>query len=392
MAVRRGVDVGTAPLLALLLAVGACAPVATPAPSSSVPRADAARPSAQAAPAPTSPEPAVSPELQAMIEGARQEGNLSFVWGSTLGGNEGMRRHAEAFNKHYGLNLDVRFTPGPSMTQMALRLAQESETARTTSTDVFLGYGDHMVTAVRANVLEAVDWASWAPNVRNPKSVAAGGAAVEFSSGLPGITYHSGRVTGSAVPRTLEDLLKPEYKGRIAAQQAAAWFNSLAAPELWGEARTMDYVARFAGQTAGFIRCTDHERIASGEFDLFALDCNHANSFTLKAQGAPIDFVAPGDAPLIAPLYMAVPRRAAHPNAAKLWINYLLSREGQDLTYDTDFADSPLIAGSRTARDIERSLPAGAQAATVDLDFYQRNDPEDLSRIQAEQIRILQGR
>jgi hypothetical protein len=192
--------------LALLLTSAACAPQASPAASSPA-RSDAVAPPVPAA-SPAAPTP-VSPQLQAIVEAAGQEGSLSLVWGGTLGGNEGIRRHAEALNRYYGLNLDVRFTPGPSMTQMAMRLAQESETARTTSTDVFLGYGDHMVTATRANVLEAVDWASWAPNVRNPKSVAAGGVAVEFSSGLPGITYHSGRVMGAGAPRTLEDLLKP---------------------------------------------------------------------------------------------------------------------------------------------------------------------------------------
>jgi iron(III) transport system substrate-binding protein len=372
----------------LLAVVAACAPaVSTAAPRATAPAATAP---VQAAAAP--PAPAASLALQALIDGARKEGSLSLVWGTTLGGSEGLRRHAVAFNRLYGLDLEVRFTPGPSMTQSALRLVQEHETGRTASTDIFVGYGDHMLTAMRGNALEAVDWASWAPNVRDPRSVAAGGAAVEYASGLPGITYNSNRVAGTAVPRTLQDLLKPEYKGRIAAQQAAAWFNHLAAPELWGEARTMEYVAQLAGQTAGFLRCTDHERIAAGEFDLFALDCNNGNTLALKAQGAPVDFVAPTDAPLIAPLYMAVPKRAAHPNAAKLWINYVLSREGQDLAYDSDFADSPLIPGSRTALDMERYLPAGVKPAAVDLDFYQRNDAEALSRIQAEQIRILQGR
>ncbi|HEY7066092.1 MAG TPA: ABC transporter substrate-binding protein [Chloroflexota bacterium] len=364
----------------LLGALAACAPAASLAP------APAHAPAA-------APSPAPSAALQALIDGARKEGSLSFVWGgTTLDGNEGVRRHAAAFNKLYGLDLDERFTPGPAMTQMAQSLVQEQETERTASTDVFIGYGDHMLTAIRGNALDAVDWANWAPNVRDPRSAAAGGMAVEYSAGLPGITYNSTHVVGAAVPRTLQDLLKPEYKGRIAAQQAAAWFNHLAAPELWGEAQTMEYVRQFADQTAGFIRCTDHQRIAAGEFDLFALDCNNGNTLALKAQGAPVDFVAPADAPLIAPLYMAVPKRAAHPNAAKLWVNYVLSREGQDLAYETDFADSPVIPGSRTARDLERYLPANTKPVAVDLDFYERNDPQELSRIQTEQIRILQGR
>ena len=36
-----------------------------------------------------------------------------------------MPRLAERFNRLYGLNVDVRFTPGPSFPEMAAKVAQE---------------------------------------------------------------------------------------------------------------------------------------------------------------------------------------------------------------------------------------------------------------------------
>ena len=67
----------------------------------------------------------------------------------------------------------------------------------------------------------------------------------------PGITYNTQRVSGAAVPRTLQDLLKPEFKGRIASTPYAAGFNRLASPEVWGEQRTLEYARALTEQVAG---------------------------------------------------------------------------------------------------------------------------------------------
>src|SRR6266849_2987972 len=116
--------------------------------------------------------PAVAPPpgdpLAAMVDAARKEGQLTLIWGEgTMGGNEGVRRLAEGFNKHYGLNLSVQFTPGPSMPQMVARVAQEVQAGRPASTDLVVSYASSLIVAIQAGALETVDWASWAPNIRD---------------------------------------------------------------------------------------------------------------------------------------------------------------------------------------------------------------------------------
>src|SRR5206468_2268299 len=159
---------------------------------------------------------------------------------------------------------------------------------------------DQYVDMLMANaVLEAVDWSAWAPHVRDPALVGPQGMAVTFQSWLTGITYNSARLTGEAVPRTMQDLLKPEYKGRVASTPYTSGFDRLAAPEVWGKARTLDFAARFADQLGGLIRCNETERIVSGEFDVLALDCNQSNTLKLKAQGAPVEFTPATDVPVV---------------------------------------------------------------------------------------------
>src|SRR5215211_5129720 len=78
-----------------LAALVACSgPAAGSAPAGAGGASTAARPAApQASTAPS------DPALQALVDGARQEGQLTLVWGEgTLGGADGVRRLAEGFN------------------------------------------------------------------------------------------------------------------------------------------------------------------------------------------------------------------------------------------------------------------------------------------------------
>src|SRR5262249_14132012 len=168
-----------------------------------------------------------------------------------------------------------------------------------------------------------------------------------------------------------------------------AWFDHLAAPELWGKTRVTEYVTQLAERASGLMRCNEKERMVSGEFDVLAIDCSQRGTLEMKAQGAPLEFTVASDAPLIALLYVAVPKHAAHPSAAKLWINYLLGRAGQDMLFATSSMDSHLVAGSQTAKEIERLQAAGVKFVQLDVEFYQRNDEKELSDTLAELQRIL---
>lgn len=158
--------------LALVVALGACA---SPAP---------ARPPSEIAPAATEPS-MVPPELQAIVEGARQEGQLTLIWGEgTLGGTQGVQRIAEGLNRRYGLNLDVQFTPGAGMAPMTTKLVEEMQASRRASTDVMVGYGNHIAEFAQAGVLTPIDWQSWAPHIRSPDLVARNGEAVMVQTAI----------------------------------------------------------------------------------------------------------------------------------------------------------------------------------------------------------------
>ncbi len=377
---------GTA-AITLALALAACSGSAAPA--SQPPAGSAAGPASPAASAPASA--VASPGLQAIVDGARKEGKLQLVWGGgSMGADEGARAFAAGLNKRYGLNLDVQFTLGPSMPDMAAKILQEFQTNRPASSDVMLGSEAHFPPLMAAKALETVDWASWSETIKDPQLLGTpDGQAVKVAARTPGITYNSNKIKGDAIPHSMDDLLKPQYKGRIASTSYGANFDRMAADEWWGQQKTLDYLTKFSNQLSGLIRCGDNERVASGEFDIFALDCGAEDALRAQAKGAPVAQIVPTDAASLVYWYMGVPKNAAHPNAAKLFINYVMTPEGQDITWKTSFDDQVLLPGSHSAAEVAKLKAAGVVMKSVDIDFVLRNDEKKLSQTREQIQNIL---
>lgn len=309
--------------------------------------------------------------LQELIAAAKREGRLSLVYGDgsmNVSNGELVAR----FNKYYGLNVDVQFTSGPSMPNMVANIIQQTQARRPASTDLVIGYGNHMINLIDAGAIQKSDWENWASNIKIPGIVSPDGAAVALQSSTPGIAYNSDVLKGDDIPNSLQDFLLPKWKGRIAGTPYAASFDQVAFG-LWGKEKTLDFGRKFAKQIGGLIRCNEGDRLASGEFDVLALTCSQGNALKPAARGAPIGFKLASDAPIVVLLYVAVPTNAVHPNAAKLWINFMLSPEAQKLQREQEFADLHLLEGSLTAKVMAELQAKNIKFVVFDTEFYRKN-------------------
>lgn len=317
--------------------------------------------------------------LEGLIDGARKEGELNLMWGQeALGGTQGVPMMADGFNKAYGLNVKVQFTPGPSFQEMGAKVLQEYQTKRQSTTDVLYLSDSAMGPSLQANALVSDNWTDWAANIK-PESVAGDGVGVVVQTYVAGITYNSKKVTGDAIPKSMQDLLKPQYKGRIASTSYASSFDRLSTPALWGKQATLDYARKFSQQLGGLIRCPDAQtKLLDGEFDLFALDCNQSNALRAQSKNQALGFVIPSDAAILSDIYITVPKNSAHPNAAKLWVNYLLSRPAQDIIFGMNFDDSYLLPGSKTGELVSQYKAQGVKFVDSNVRFFQENDPAEM--------------
>lgn len=144
------------------------------------------------------------------------------------------------------------------------------------------------------------------------------------------VAYNTGKVKREEIPSDYRGFLDPKWKGRIAIEATdAEWMATLV--KQWGQADGMSYFRRLADMKPdvrkGHVLLA--ELIAAGEIPL-GLTAYHSNAESLKKRGAPIDWVPVK--PVVGRAQgIAVGRHAPHPHAALLFVDFVLSPEGQGL-------------------------------------------------------------
>ncbi|MBV9101363.1 MAG: ABC transporter substrate-binding protein [Candidatus Dormibacteraeota bacterium] len=289
------------------------------------------------------PTAQLSPQLQKLVDGARAEGSLDLIF-ATAGTDDEIQPWTSGFNHYYGLNLRVTFTQNPVMPSVASTLIEELHAKRAANTDVYFGVAIFIAELENAGVLASGGLAGL-PNVAGHSEDS--DTTVALSTIPTGITYNADRVKGSAIPHTFKTLLSEAPSLHIASEPYAGTLAGL--PRYWGADQTIAYTAALSKHLTGLFGCGEESRLVAGEFDIFAPDCGDNAARRLQAQGAPIGEVLPTDGSFITNTYLAIPATAPHPNAARLWVNYLLSRQAQDILWKSDFMDSSAISGSHIA-------------------------------------------
>lgn len=149
------------------------------------------------------------------------------------------------------------------------------------------------------------------------------------------MAYNKKLVPAQQAPKSYQDLLQPKWRGKISIdQEDAEWFGNIL--EVMGRERGMEF-ARSLGEQDLIPRRgrrLQAQLLSAGEFPI-ALNLYISSVAELMGMGAPIEIVAAE--PLIAKLHPIFPARLApHPNAAKLYIDFVLSEEGQRLIARTE--------------------------------------------------------
>lgn len=140
--------------------------------------------------------------------------------------------------------------------------------------------------------------------------------------------YHTSRVKRDEIPRRYEDLLHPRWKGRMVLDQNEdRWFANML--YLMGEKKGLEFMQALAKQNVAIRggRSMVTQLLAAGEYDL-QIVAYWYRPYLMKKQGAPVDWV--GLEPAIVALHpISIVEKAPHPNAAKLFIDFALSDDGQ---------------------------------------------------------------
>jgi ABC-type Fe3+ transport system substrate-binding protein len=140
------------------------------------------------------------------------------------------------------------------------------------------------------------------------------------------LAYNKGMVNPGDVPKTYEDLLDPKWRGRkiLNDSEQFVWFGTLL--NHWGKEKGLAYFQKLAKQDQVFQRGARGrlQLVIAGEFPLTITYASHVQGYL--DQGAPVEWV-PLEPVVVSPLSILLAKNAPHPSAARLFIDFLFSKE-----------------------------------------------------------------
>ena len=144
-----------------------------------------------------------------------------------------------------------------------------------------------------------------------------------------GIVYNKTSI-GADVPKSLEDLVKPQYRGKIVMPDptqhttTTQWVASL--DKLMGKEKADKYIRDLAAQKPILVESLlpAAERVATGETPIAITYVKYVHIFGQR--GAPLDYTRLGKF-MGDGHYLTLGNKAPHPNAGKALIDYFLGPE-----------------------------------------------------------------
>jgi ABC-type Fe3+ transport system substrate-binding protein len=270
---------------------------------------------------------------QAMIAAAKKEGSVTWYTSQII--DQFARPVASAFKAKYGIRIDyIR----ANASDVALRIYNEAKAGQNLN-DVF--DGSTTVTALEKSNL-AMKWTPEAAARLPRQFVDPNGywTAENIYAMAPG--FNTNLVPRGQEPRSYDDLLDPKWKGKMAwgstpSSSAAPGFIGIVLAAM-GEEKGMAYLQKLAKQNIADLSISSraiYDRVISGEYPLALQLMNHQAYISAK-QGAPVDWIPMN--PALSDLnVVGVSKNAPHPNAAKLFVNFLISDDGQKIFRDAGY-------------------------------------------------------
>ena len=144
--------------------------------------------------------------------------------------------------------------------------------------------------------------------------------------------YNTKMVKKDDLPKTYEELLNPKWKGRkiaLGSDNGSLILSGLM--RVWGKEKAMRYFQQLAKQEPAIQAGAPSSRIqlvAAGEFPLTLASGNTLQTFA--SRGAPVDWV-PLEPVFVQLNTIILAAQSRHPNATKLFIDFVLSKKGQEM-------------------------------------------------------------
>ncbi len=261
-------------------------------------------------------------EAPALVEGARKDGQLVIY---SLLAVPDHSRIVNRFKERYPF-IEVSLIRPGSSERITTRVVTEARTGRHL-VDIIGVSRLNMLYLIQRGLLmsyESPERQFFDPAFKDKK-----GFWTAFYVNPEVTAYNVNLVPAATAPKTYQELLDPYWKGKLVLEQTAVeWFAALV--HHWGEERGLSYMRRLAGQNLKTLNGNTliTQLIAAGEHAA-AVSLNGPRVELTRQRGAPINWNAL-DPTVVDIVTMGIAAQAPHANAAKLYLNFVLSKEVQE--------------------------------------------------------------
>lgn len=313
------------------------------------------------------PEPAaITPEL---IAAAKKEGKIVFYTAMDLAVAEGFARAFQA--KFAGIPVTVERSGSERLFQ---RLAQENASKIYAADVVNSADAAHFIVWKRdgwlAPYLPQEAARHFPGSYRDPE-----GFYVTTRIWLSSLGYNTNLVKPEEAPRSFADLLDPKWMGKIIKAHPSYSGTIMTATFQIVRDLGWEYLEKLAKQKVMQVQSSTDppKKLALGERAVMA-DGNDYNLILLKEAGQPVEVVYPTEGTPVITGPTGIFKTAPHPNAARLFDNWLHTREAQQLLVDSARQFSPHAQvkekpGRKSLKEIKlmKDDPAGVEKASEEI-------------------------
>lgn len=261
-----------------------------------------------------------------LVAAAKKEGTLRIIVFPSL------KNAANAFEKQYGIKVEGTYVGAPPILR---KVSQESEAgifavdAFTTSPQLGGKLNKWTMPYKPAGYDAVADAKASLPDEWNQ---------IPILTHVIGVSYNKDVVTPEKVPRSIYDLLKPEYKGKIISR--TPWLGSNFSVHVvsyysWfggDEEKWTGYWSKLKNNVGRYEPKfpTLHAAVGLKEYPLGIFTLPYT-PFTFGRSYPGLAYATFRESAIWWPNLLAIHKNAPHPNAAKLFVDFMVSAEGQKL-------------------------------------------------------------
>ncbi len=148
------------------------------------------------------------------------------------------------------------------------------------------------------------------------------------------MVYNTQLLKPDQYPKRYEDLLRPHFKGGMISMDTELYLWFAGQLRIRGREEGLAFMRKLKAQDPIFRRgrTAQAQAVIVGEM-LVAVEVYGHRAQSFKSAGAPLDWVAV-EPVLILPLALMLNKNAPNPNAGRLFIDFVLSKSGQEILRD----------------------------------------------------------